>query len=112
MENPNQKYQRCHGDGEAYKTYIELEPKFTDEFISITMQILVENYLRLEMTATRHLLLPDRDYVRIKNTWRSIAEELKVLDKYPYNMDEFTHAHPLAHEAVLRSQDILNLWSK
>lgn len=104
MENSNARFQRCHGNGEAYKTYATLEPKFTKEFNKLTLELLTEVYLRKELDVSKNVLLEDRDYVHLRNTWRSVAEELKVLEKYPYDMEQFPHSHPMAREAVLNAQ--------
>lgn len=104
MENSNKKFQRCHGDGQAYKAYADLESKFTPEFIKLTIELLTENYLRQELDVSKNVLLEDRDFVHLKNTWRSVAEELGVLHKYPYDMSQFPYAHPYAREAVINAQ--------
>jgi hypothetical protein len=87
-----------HKGSETYIAYKAIENRLTDEFQTLTLEIMVENYIRREM---RHRgLMSDRDFQNIKNIWRSIAEELKVLQKYPYSMESFPHAHPMTVIAV------------
>lgn len=85
-------FERCHGNGEAYKKYKSIKSKFTDEFIGLTREIMIETYIREQMN--RPGLYTDRDYVNLKNTWRSVANELGVLYEYPYSMDTFIPGHP------------------
>lgn len=100
MRDSNQteadRFERCHGGGSAYEAYKKIEHKFTDEFRVLTLELLVETYLRSQMDSPQ---LTDREFVNCKNIWRSIAEELGVLGTYPYTQDGFPHAHPMAKDA-------------
>lgn len=100
-------FEKCHGNGETYKTYKSLEPKFTEEFQKVTFELMVENYIRFEML--RIGKLSDREYVNLKHQWRSIAEELRVLYDYPYNLEVFPHSHPFSQRAAAEGKKRLGI---
>ena len=94
-------YERCHNGGQAYEAYKKIEPKFTDEFRNLTRELLIETYLRTQFDRPQ---MSDRDFMNNKNTWRAIADELKVLNDYPYVQDGFPQAHPMAKEAAVEAK--------
>ena len=100
-------FDRCHGNGETAKIYQSIEHKFTPEFQKLTLDLLAENYIRFEML--RPGKLSDREYGVLKNTWRSVAEELGVLYDYPYNLHTFPHAHPFSRQAARLGKEQLGI---
>lgn len=99
-------FERCHGNGEAYKKYKAIESKFTEEFNTLTFELMVETYIRDQM---RNKVMSDRDYTNLNNIWRSIAEELGVLKSYPYPMNQFVPGHPRAQDVAREGKKRLGI---
>lgn len=95
-----------YGNGETYKRYAALEPKFTQEFRNVTKELMVETYIRDQMGSKT---MPDRNYQNLKNLWKYIAEELGVLKDYPYDMNTYAPAHPLAKEVAVEGKRVLGI---
>jgi hypothetical protein len=101
MRSLEERFDRCHSGGQTYESYKKLMNKFTDEFNEVTHKLLVELYYRYELDSKQ---LSDREFVNLKNVWRSIAEELGVLNDYPYTLETFPPNHPMARSASIAAK--------
>lgn len=97
-----------YGSGETYKAYEKIEKKLTREFQQLTFDLMIENYIRLQMSQCG--LESDRTYQAMKNTWRYLAEELGVQRDYPYDvLESFPIAHPFAQDASVEAKRLLGI---
>lgn len=106
-ENADSKFERCHSGSETYRALKAIEHRFTDEFNKLTFDLMVENFIRFEME--RPGMLSDRDFTKLKDTWHFVAEELKVLYDYPYNMNVFQNNHPFSGAASVEGKKKLGI---
>lgn len=101
-------FEKCHGSGEAYKTFKSIEHKLTTEFNELTKELMIENYIRLEML--RPGQYDEKGFANMKRQWSFIAEELGVQFDYPYNvLHSFPHAHPFTQEAAAEGKRRLGI---
>lgn len=100
-------YEQKFGGSEAYRKYQSIKNKFTKEFNHLTFNLMVEVYAREQMGRS---ILSDRDFVKLKNTWESVAAELDVLRSYPYDIkNSYPPAHPYAKDVSIEAKLLLGV---
>lgn len=104
---PSNRFIRCHSEGEAYKTYLELKPKFDPEFTRLTFELLVYSYMIYERQYNGNIVSIES----IKEFWTRYAKNLEVFEKYPYRMggNWFCSTHPLSEYAVFEAKRRLGI---